>query len=236
MRAGRASFGCRWILSVVLVMGVLLGAIAPALATGVFDLPPLQAGANSWVIDRAEAISRINENQLNSDFQELAAATGNEVRLVTIRRLDYDTTIDSFADELFATWYPTPEAQANQTLLVLDTLTNNVAIRRGEAASSLLTDAIADSVVAESVAIPLREGGKYNEAFLLVKDRLVAVLSGQPDPGPPAEKVTLSVESTFAEAEEADTKSSALWVIGLLAIATIVPMATYFLYVGFSSN
>jgi uncharacterized protein len=205
--------------------------VAPAWATGVYDLPSLNAGSSSWVVDLADTISLANESKLSSEFKQLAKQTGNEVRMVTIRRLDFDETIDGFADKLFASWYPTPEEQANQTLVVVDTLTNAAAIRTGEAVKPVLSDAIAESVTQETIAIPLREGNKFNQAFLGAGDRLVAVLSGEEDPGPPSEQ-EINIDSTFASAEETDDRSATVWVVVLLVLATAIPMATYFWYVG----
>jgi uncharacterized protein len=42
----------------------------------------------------------------------------------------------------------------------------------------------------------------------------------------------INIESTYASAEETDDRSATVWVIVLLAVATLVPMATYFWYVG----
>ncbi|MEB3161320.1 MAG: TPM domain-containing protein [Synechocystis sp.] len=215
-------------LPVVLALSVNL---VPALATGVYDLPIVGAGSTTHLIDQADSISLANENRLNGDLKKLAQATGQEVRFVVIRRLDFDTTIEDFADQLFSRWYPDPEAQDNQTLLVLDTLTNSTALRQGEAAQALLSEDIADSLLRETIAVPLKDGAKYNQALIEADKRLSAVLSGQGDPGPPTVQA-VSLEGTFATAEETDDKSATVWVVVLLALATLIPMVTYFWYVG----
>ena len=202
----------------------------PAHATGVAQMPNLTAGDRTWVVDQAEVLSRISEGKISKTFEDLAKNTGNEVRFVTIRRFDYGENADSFIDQLFAKWFPTAEAQANQTLIVIDTLSSGSAIRVGDQAKSLLTDDIAKSVVAETLLLPLKEGDKYNQAFTATSDRLVAVLSGNPDPGPP-QVVEASAASTFKNAEETDANNATVWVVALLAAATIIPMATYYLYV-----
>lgn len=219
----------RLILPLVLMMATQLVAF-PAGATGVYQMPQISAGDSTRVIDQAEVISRINESKINSDLENLAKLTGKEVRFVTIRRLDYGETPASFAKALFEKWFPTKEAQANQTLLVIDKVSNNTAIVTGDQVKSLMSDEIADSVANETLVAPLREGEKYNQAFLDASDRLVAVLSGKPDPGPP-QVATLPVEGTFKSAEETDKGNATVWVIGLLLAATIIPMATYYLYV-----
>lgn len=207
---------------------------APANAIGVYQMPNVRAGEPTWVIDKAEVLSRLNEGRLSNTLDNLAKKTGKEVRMVTIHRLDYGETTDTFTDALFKKWYPTPQAQANQALLVIDTLTNTTAIRTGEAVKSMMAEDIAESVASETVMVPLRDGNKYNQALLDASDRLVAVLSGEPDPGPPVVEEKVQVAGTFKSAEETDTKNSTIWVVAILIIATVVPMATYFFYQSFS--
>ncbi|WP_035798791.1 photosystem II repair protein Psb32 [Crocosphaera chwakensis] len=221
----------KYVIGLILCLVIAFStAIAPANATGVYDLPVLSPGSDTWVVDQADAISFANENRLNGQFKKLANNTGNEVRLIAIRRLDYGLTMEDLADGIFDQWYPTPEEQANQVILVVDTLTNKTALRQGDNTESLLTDEIATSVVKETVAVPLRSA-KYNEAFLEAGDRLVAVLSGNPDPGPP-EVQGINIESTFTSAEDTDDTSATIWVVVLMVLATVIPMATYFWYVG----
>ncbi len=202
-----------------------------ALATGVYDLPSLKAGSGTWVVDQAEVISLSNEGKLNTQLAKLAQTTGDEVRIVVIRRLDYGMTIESFADELFSQWFPTDQEQTNQVLLVIDTLSNNTTLRVGTKARELLTPDIVQSITDQTVAIPLREGSKYNEALLDASERISQVISGQDDPGPPTLQ-EINIDSTFTTAEETDDRSATVWVIVLLLVATAIPMATYFWYTG----
>ncbi len=210
--------------------------VAPAFATGVYEIPPLTP--DTWVVDEGEVISRINEGKISSTLADLAAKTGNQVRFVTVHRLDYGETAESFTKALFQQWFPDEQAQANQVILMLDTVTNNSAIVSGEGVKSLLTDKIAASIANETLLVPLRDGDKYNQAFLDASDRLVAVLSGQEDPGPPQVKDDIQVEGTYMSAEESKEKrgNSTAWVVGLLIAATIIPMATYYIYLVFAPN
>jgi uncharacterized protein len=224
----------RLILQLLLII-LASGLVAtPANAIGVYQMPNVSAGEPTWVIDKAEVLSRLNEGKLSKTLEDLAKKTGNEVRMVTIHRLDYGETPETFTKALFEKWFPTAQAQANQTLLVIDTLTNGTAIQTGETVKSIMPDAIAQSVASETVVVPLRDGNKYNQGLLDASDRLVTVLSGQPDPGPPVVAENVQVEGTFKSAEETDTKNSTIWVVAILIIATVVPMATYFFYQGFS--
>ncbi|MBD0312400.1 MAG: TPM domain-containing protein [Microcoleus sp. T3-bin5] len=209
-------------------------AVLPALATGVYEMPVLSAGDRTWVFDKGDVLSRSSESNISSVLDNLENQTGKQVRLVTIRRLDYGETTASFTDQLFEQWFPTKEDQTNQILLVLDTVTNSAAIRTGEGVKSLLTDEIAQSVAGETVQVPLREANKYNEAFAAASTRIATVLSGEPDPGAPKVVDNIQVEGTFKKAEETDQGNATVVVVVLLVLATVIPMVTYFWYQGFS--
>ena len=211
----------------VMVMGTWLF-ILPASATGVYEMPGLTA--DTWILDQGDVISRFNEGTLTKTFKDLAQETGQEVRLVIIHRLDYGETPESFGKGLFTKWFPTAAEQANQVLLLVDTVTNGSALISGENIKSLLTDTIAQSITEETLGTVLRNGNKYNQGFLDVSDRLVAVLSGKPDPGPPQKVETVKVEGTFTKAEDTDKGNATVWVVGLLIAATVIPMATYYIY------
>jgi uncharacterized protein len=216
------------------VCGVLLLLqlwVQPAHATGVYSLPSVSPGEDTWVIDDADIISRINQGKLDRQLTALADETGVEVRFVTIHRLDYGETAQSFADSLFEAWFPTPEAQENQVLVVLDNVTNTTAIRAATSVGDRLTTDIAESVAQETLQVPIRDGNRYNQAFLDASDRLITVLTGQPDPGPPVVEVNIQTEGTFTSAEDTDTGNSTVLVVVLLLAATVIPMVTYYFYV-----
>lgn len=202
---------------------------SPAKAVGVYDLPTIASGEPVWVIDQAESLSRDTQNKLNNTLKNLATDTGNELRMVTIRRLDYGETMDKFADDLFNTWFPTPETKSNQVLVIIDTLTNKTAIRLGDKFNQLLPITTQESIVNETIYIPLKEL-QYNQALLNGGDRLVSILSGKDDPGPPIIK-EISVEGTFSSAEETNDRIATIWVVVLLIVATVIPMVTYYWYV-----
>lgn len=210
----------------------------PAHATGVYQMPSIAAGDNTWVVDEAEVLSRLNEGKLSSTLEDLAKKTGYEVRFVTIRRLDYGETPESFTKALFKKWFPTPETQAKQAILMIDSVTNGTSMVTGDEVKSVMSDTIAESVASETIMTPLRDGNKYNQAFLDASDRIALVLSGQPDPGPPQIAEKVEVASTFKSAAETkkEKSNSTAWVIGLLVAATVIPMATYYIYQVFAPN
>jgi uncharacterized protein len=223
----QTAFQCVCLFSLLILFTTQL-IVLPASATSLYEIPDLPE--NTWVIDEAEILSRSTEGTLSNSFADLAAQAGLETRIVTIHRLDYEETIQGFTDKLFQRWFPSAADQANQTLLVIDNVTNNTGIRTGEKVKQVMSDEIATSVAQETVLIPLKEGNKYNQAFLGAGDRLVTVLSGKDDPGPPEVKDTVMVEGTFATPEKTQDSNAMVWVFGFLAAATIIPMATYYFY------
>ncbi|NEO87163.1 MAG: YgcG family protein [Spirulina sp. SIO3F2] len=224
-----------WLRSCLLVLTVLLSwslvGIAAVQATTVREFPFLASDDIAGVVDRAKVVSRSSNIALTKSLQKLANQTQQQVHFVTIDRLDYGDTIESFTAQLFDRWFPTPDQQANQLLLVLDTLTNKGAIQKGTAVN--LSDDVATSIATETLIAPLIQGAKYNQALLDASDRLVAVLSGNPDPGAPQLVADLNIEATFTKAEDTDDRNATIWVVVFLVVATIIPMVTYFAYVGF---
>nr|WP_290224843.1 TPM domain-containing protein [Trichocoleus desertorum] len=226
----------RLVLSLVLMTLAVQLVALPASATGIYEMP--SSPPDALLLDQADVVSRLNEGKITKELEDLSKQTGNEVRLVIIRRLDYDENPVGFTNKLFEKWFPTPEAQANQTLLVLDKVTNQSAIRTGDQVKMVMSDAIAESVAQETLLVPLVQGDNYNQAFLDTSDRLIAVLSGRPDPGPPQVVDNVRTEGTFATAEKTEQErgSAIVWVIGLLVAATVIPMATYYFYLYLQSQ
>ena len=220
----------RFILSIAALILCTQTIATPALATGVYEMPQVSPGDREWVVDEADLLSRLTENKLSNAFSNLKQETGIEVRFVTFHRLNYGETVESFAEKLFDRWFPTPEEKADRAILVLDNVTNNAALYAGDHVDAELSDAIADSIVGETLMVPIRNGNQYNQAFKNTSDRLVAVLSGQPDPGPPSVQDDVQTEGTFTSAEETDVNNSTVVVIVLLIVATIIPMATYYIF------
>ena len=222
----------RFFLTLVVAAVAIQLSILPAFATATYEIPTVSAGVPTWIVDKAEVLSLSTKGKVKGTLEQLAKQTGKEVRFVTIHRLDYGDTIQIFTDKLFKKWFATEAQQANQTLIVLDNVTNTVGITTGAEVKSTLTDAISTSVTSETMQAPLRDGNKYNQSIDNAADRLAAVLSGQPDPGPPVIKSAPEVGRTYLKAEETEANRSnfLIIVIGLLIAATVIPMATWWWY------
>ena len=218
-------------IAIAIALLVCCTSALPALATGVYQMPSF-VDDSVWVIDEASQITRVTEGKLTKELRQLASATGDAVRFVTIHRLDYGETPQSFADQLFEKWFPSPEAQVGQAVIVLDDVTNGAGIHVGPGTDERITTDIATSIVEETMKVPLLQGNQYSKSLLDATTRLTAVLSGEPDPGPPVMETAINVDGTFATAAEteANRSNSTTIVIVLLVLATIIPMATWWWY------
>jgi uncharacterized protein len=204
----------------------------PAAATALYEIPTISQGVPTWSIDKAGLLSVATKAKVNSSLEKLAAATGKEVRFVTIHRFDYGDNAQTFAAKIFQKWFPTPAEQQNQMLILLDDLTNTTGVVTGAGVKEIMSDEIATSIANETMLVPLRGGNRYNQSFSDAIDRITAVLSGQPDPGPPVIKEEAVTGSTYLTAEETEANrfSFTTIVIVLLIAATVLPMLTWWWY------
>jgi len=211
---------------ITLSLALCLGCTPTVFASEPIDLPELaEIEPHTWVIDFANTVSSYTEGQVNTKLDKLTAETGEEVRFVTVARIDFGQPTNKFAQELFQRWFPTAEAQAKQTLVLIATEDRRTAIAQGSEAKSLTTEEIAKSIDTETVFFPTQKA-EFNKAVTEGSDRLIAVLSGQPDPGAPVVFVAPEVE--VAPAKPEDPQATTLWVVGLLIAATVIPMVTYY--------
>ncbi|AFY69753.1 protein of unknown function DUF477 [Thalassoporum mexicanum PCC 7367] len=217
-----------WGLGAIAILLALLVFVTPAIAATVDDVPSLLEGDRTWVIDFADVISPSIENGVYSDLEQLNQQTGLEVRFVTIDRIDYGQPTDEFAQQVFDKWFPTDDEKANQALILLATEDYRSAIVTGAEVEAIMPESIAQSIANTNVLYPAQKK-QFNQALSDGSDRLVAVLSGQPDPGEPVVQEKTFAASTYATAEETDTQSSTVLVVVLLVVATVLPMVAYFM-------
>lgn len=215
-------------------VGLVTMAIAilatPVWATSAAEIPPPTSATS--VIDEGNVLSPITEGSLGRLLEDVAKNTGINVHVVTVHRLDYGETPQTFVDDLFDQWFPAAETQANQVIIALDTVTNGTAIHYGDTVAQTLRPETANSIVQETMRVPLRDGN-YNQSVLDAGDRLAKILQGEPDPGPPVIREVVT-EKTYKSKSETDDRSATIIVVVLLIAATVIPMVTYFIYQGSS--
>ena len=179
------------------------------------------------MIDDADVFSRASRGELEAKLRSFEDQRV-DARLITLRRLDYGITLNSFGEELLETW---SSPSGNPLLLMLIEASNKrSAVVANQELEAQLPPSLLRRTARTTMTVPLREGDRYRQASVDGLTRLSTVLSGGEDPGPPKEieRVTLPTNiPTKAETAESDATK---WVIILLVLGTIIPMATWWVF------
>ncbi|MDA0292227.1 MAG: TPM domain-containing protein [Cyanobacteria bacterium] len=203
---------------------LLLALALPAYAIGVEDYPLLPS--TEKVSDGADVLSRAAIAELQRRLEVFSDARV-DARVITLRRLDYGLSLQELADQLLERW----KGEENAELLVLiETGTNSVSIQASSEVRNLLPEELLLSTAETTMAYPLRDGGRYRQALIDGIDRLGVVLAGGDDPGPPVVVEPALIVSNIPSAEETANSNGFSWVIVLLVVGTLVPMATWWVF------
>jgi uncharacterized protein len=81
-----------------------------------------------------------------------------------------------------------------------------------------------------TMAYPLRSADRYRQAVLDAVNRLDVVLHGGEDPGEPILEEAPALASNIPSKEETESSHAFTWVVVLLVIGTVVPMATWWVF------
>ena len=215
----------RWAGVIAVALLVLVVAVPAAMA-----IAPAELGAGrptERVIDDADVFSRASRSELES---RLEALTEDRVdaHVITVRRLDYGYSLDAFGDQLVENWFSS--GQEPLLLLLLETQNKRAAIVTEDSLQTQLPPALLKSTARTTMSIPLREGDRYRQASLDGINRLAVVLGGGEDPGPPEEIVRTTLPTNIPTQAETEESNATTWVIVLLVLGTIIPMATWWVF------
>ena len=209
---------------VVLIVGV---PSMPALAMSPTDLPAERPA--SQVLDDADVLSRASRSELNARLEEFG---GDRVdaRLITLRRLDYGLSLDGFGKDLIERWSSEGQGRSPLLLLLIETQNKRAAVLADQSLQAQLPETLLTSTGRTTMAIPLREGDRYRQASIDGLTRLSVVLNGGEDPGPPEEIVRTTLPTNIPTQEETQSSNATTWIIVLLVLGTIIPMATWWVF------
>ena len=168
----------RWaaILSVALI--ALTVAVPAAWAISPSELG--SALPEERVLDEADVFSRASRSELGARLEALKSERV-DARILTVRRLDYGFSLNSFGEQVLANW--SAGDREPLLLLLLETQNKRAATVADEALQSQPPPSLLSST-ARDMSIPLRDGDRYRQASLDGISRLATVLSGGEDPGP----------------------------------------------------
>ncbi len=215
------------LLAVLSATALSLWLLVPtALAVAPVDFPSVRP--SDPVLDGAEVLSRSSRTELNARLQELDQQR-LDARLVTVRRLDYGLTLNSFGEQLLERWSG-PAGEAPLLLMLIEAQNKQATVVADSALSSRLPAELLRSTGRTTMSLPLRDGDRYRQASLDGIERLDVVLNGGEDPGPPVEVERTTLPTNIPTKEETEESNAFTWVIVLLVVGTIVPMATWWVF------
>ena len=215
----------RWV-GVIAVALLLLVVSAPA----AIAVSPAELGStrpDERVLDDADVFSRASRSELEARLDGLVEDRV-DARVITLRRLDYGFSLDSFGEQLIENW--SGAGQEPLLLLLLETQNKRAAIVTDNSLQTQLPPALVKSTARTTMSIPLREGDRYRQASLDGINRLAVVLGGGEDPGPPGEIIRTALPTNVPTQAETEESNAITWVIVLLVLGTIIPMLTWWVF------
>ena len=195
-----------------------------------FAISPSALGStlpDAVVIDEAEVFSRASRAELEAKLRSFSDDRV-DARLITVRRLDYGFSLSAFGEELLETWN---SPSGNPLLLMLiETQNKRAALIADDELQTQLPASLLTSTARTTMTIPLREGDRYRQASIDGLNRLGTVLSGGDDPGPPQVIERVTLPTNIPTRAETESSNATTWVIVLLILGTIIPMATWWVF------
>jgi len=178
-------------------------------------------------LDDAGVVQKTNGGYVEKALTKLKERTGYTVHFVITRNFPPFQAPSDYAEEVFRQW----DLGENDVVVIAGSKIAKAGIYAGPEAARLLTPEIGNSVGNETFPFKATEE-LYSTAVSDVSNRLIAVLDGKPDPGPP-EIVRESGEGTFKSKEKTEKSRSKYTtvVVALLIASVVIPMVQYYWYV-----
>jgi uncharacterized protein len=201
-------------------------AAAPAMAVSVDSFPA--APPPQRVLDRAEVLSRAANTEVSRQLEALAAERV-DAHLITLTRLDYGLSLPQLGQQLLERWRAAGGGDG-QLLFLIDSQTNTAAVVTSPALEGQLSPGLLRSTARTTMAQPIRDGARFRQASLDGISRLQTVLQGGEDPGEPIVAEAEVLPSNVPTREETAESNAFTWVVVLLVVGTVVPMATWWVF------
>jgi uncharacterized protein len=182
------------------------------------------------VLDSADVLSRAGKNEIETRLNELESSKV-DARVITLRKLDYGLSLTGFGEELVKRWTNNDNASDRPLILFLEETQNKqAAVVISAELSDQLPDALLSSTARTTMSQPMRDGERFRQASMDGIERIAVVLNGGEDPGPPIQVERTALPTNVPTIEETSESNAFTWVIVLLVVGTIVPMATWWVF------
>jgi uncharacterized protein len=213
-------------LQACLLAVVLLLPVAPATAisaTAFSDTIPQER-----VLDQAGVLSRAASADVTRELESLSAERV-DAHLITLKQLDYGLTLNQLGEDLLKRWQPGSEG-TGQLLFLIDAQTNTAAVVASPSLAGQLSANLLRSTARTTMTAPIRDGARFRQASLDGIQRITAVLQGGEDPGEPTVAQVVTPSSNVPSREQTESSNGFTWVVVLLVVGTVVPMATWWVF------
>ena len=214
------------LLLMALAIGLLLATATPVWALSAQSYP--SAPPSERLLDASGLFSRAAAAEVE---QALEALSKDDVdaHMVTVERLDYGLSLGQLGNQLLDRW---AESGGNprQLLFLYDLQTKSAEVLASATLADTLEAPLLRSTGRATMGQPLRQGARYRQASLDGTARLQTVLEGGEDPGEPATAELVQLPTTVPTHEQTQSSNARTWVIVLLAVGTIVPMLTWWIF------
>ena len=190
---------------------------------------PAQPPDNA-VLDSADVLSRAGKNEIETRLNQLESSKV-DARVITMRKLDYGLSLTGFGEELVERWTSNGNTSERPLILFLEETQNKqAAVVVSAELSDQLPDALLRSTARTTMSQPMRDGERFRQASMDGIERIAVVLNGGEDPGPPIQVERTALPTNVPTVEETSESNAFTWVIVLLVVGTIVPMATWWVF------
>ena len=182
------------------------------------------------VLDSADVLSRAGKNEIETRLNQLESSKV-DARVITVRKLDYGLSLTGFGEELVERWSNNDNTSGRPLILFLEETQNKqAAVVVSAELSDQLPDALLRSTARTTMSQPMRDGERFRQASMDGIERIAVVLNGGEDPGPPIQIERTALPTNVPTVEETSESNAFTWVIVLLVVGTIVPMATWWVF------
>ncbi|QVL54457.1 MAG: TPM domain-containing protein [Cyanobium sp. M30B3] len=213
-------------LQTCLLVLLLAAPVAPALAVSASSFS--EALPQERVLDQAGVLSRAASTDVSRQLEALTAERV-DAHLITLKQLDYGLSLNQLGDALLQRWQPSGDANG-LLLFLIDAQTNSSAVVASPSLSGQLSADLLRSTARFTMTTPIRDGARFRQASLDGIQRIGTVLRGGEDPGVPQVAEEISPTSNVPSREQTESSNAFTWVVVLLVVGTVVPMATWWVF------
>lgn len=203
----------------------LLALSPPSLPSALAEVP--QTLPSEVVVDDASVIPTGNEQLFTKAAKAIKDKTGVSIHFVIVPSLPFGDTPEDFALELASQW----KLGQDDVLFAASTKLARAGVFVGNSAQKLLSDDVARSIAEETFGLPAGEE-QYGAALLGVSNRLIPVLNGEADPGPPSTTIREVVQTYKTKEETKKDRDKYVKIVGgVLVISVVAPLIQTYWYV-----